>query len=608
MLKSKFDIMNSNNAQIKMKYLWWILSVLLISCTSTTDKPLSPLLYADSLIQTGHADSALVMLEAIIPSSLETELSKAWYALLLIQAKDKNYVTHTSDSLICVAVDYFDASGDLLQQAKAHYYWGRVFQDMDDVEGAVREFLTAMPLAEEAKDYELNILLKSNLGLLCWENGLQEEADSLYKATMELAEMHNDSLRLVISLVKRADICMENGEAYYTVAEGYLRKALNLIENIDNRYSKDIVFSSLSYLSEYQQKPQNAILWAKRGMILEPDTLQRQGYYFIVGSAYTQLEQYDSAAVYLNRCLSSENYYTKANAYMKLSEVANVLGKSKEALEYERQYVAYRDSINLLEHPIELITSLKDMLHHQSVERFELFLVQYRFYLLIAIFLFVLAIGSSMTMRKKKNKEITLIIERYQSLYTNIKKLKQELIEKNEEINLLQRHCSNIEASTKQKEQLDGCLKELLEQQRQIRNNLEQRLKEKDAEVVYLRNLNLRHVLSSSPILNTLCDLCNYNKKNPDTMKKVAFQEWETLYSEIDHASLGFVERLRDKYERLLEEDIRFCCLVRLDFKYSDIAYIWGCTSVAVHKRSKAVLEKMEIDGKLKLQEVLRTV
>ena len=82
----------------------------------------------------------------------------------------------------------------------------------------------------------------------------------------------------------------------------------------------------------------------------------------------------------------------------------------------------------------------------------------------------------------------------------------------------------------------------------------------------------------SSPVYQMLIELCEYNKLNPDGMKKITNDEWDILLHEIDMASLGFVERLSTKYEYLLEEDIRFCCLVRLDFKYADIASLWGCT------------------------------
>jgi hypothetical protein len=47
-----------------------------------------------------------------------------------------------------------------------------------------------------------------------------------------------------------------------------------------------------------------------------------------------------------------------------------------------------------------------------------------------------------------------------------------------------------------------------------------------------------------------------------------------------------------------------------LDFKYADIAYLWGCTSAAVYKRSWSVLEKMGLnkDKKVKLVDILRKV
>lgn len=593
---------------MKANNLWWILAVLLVSCVYTSERPIPPLLHADSLIRNGSADSALILLESINLSTMDTELLKAWYALLVTQANDKNYVTHSNDSLIRIAIDYFNQSDDLLLKARAHYYCGRVYQDMGDVEGAVREFLTAVPFAEKIGDYELTILLKSNLGLLCWENGLQYEADSLYGQAMELAEAHSDSLRLIIALVKRADICIENGEASYDIAADYLQRALRLAENLDNRYSKNIVYSSLSYLSEYQGKLQDAISWANKGMMLDEDTLQRQGYYLVLGSAYARSGQYDSARVYLNRCIYSENYYTIASAYMKLSEVAKALGDSNEALEYEMKYGVYKDSIKLLEQPVQLVSSLKDILYNQSMERYESFIIQYRLYLLITLFLLVLFVIYFVFKRKKKNKEIALIIEKNKTLYSNIEVLKQELGQKNEEVKDMHQHCLAIETTAKQKEQLESCMKELLEQQKQIQNELEQQIKEKDIEVVRLRNLNLRYALSLTPIYKRLTELGRYNKKNPDNMEKVTSLEWETLSCEINNVSLGFVDRLRSKFERLSEEDIHFCCLVRLEFKYSEIALIWGCSSVAVYKRSSSILDKMGMDKGVKLSEVLNSV
>ena len=329
---------------MNVNYVYGIIFLFLTSCLSPTDRVIPSLLRADSLIEVGCADSALSLLERMNLAELSSIQSRASYALLLTQAKDQNYVTHTDDSLIRVAVDYYDTSDDITLRAKAHYYLGRVCQDRGDIEGTVREFLVAMPLAEKAENYDLNILLKSNLGLLFWRHGLQEEADSLYRQAVELAEAHHDSLRLAVVLVHCADICMERGEEYYTDAEKYLKRALKLVKDTDKQHTEELVFSSLSYLLEYQGKSREAILYANKGMRLVLDSSERYGYYLVIGSAYLQLEQYDSAFVYLNRGIPSDNYYAKTNAYMKLSEMAMRLGKQNEALEYETLYTIYKDS------------------------------------------------------------------------------------------------------------------------------------------------------------------------------------------------------------------------------------------------------------------------
>ena len=595
---------------MKARYLWWAFPILLVSCISTIDKPHSSLLHADSLIYAGCSDSALRLLEAVNPSDFTTELSEAWYALLLTQAKDKNYVTHTDDSLVRVAVDYFDASNDKLQQTKAHYYCGRVFQDRGEVENAVREFLTASALLEKVDNYELGVLLKSNLGLLFWENGLSDEADSLYRQSVEITEAHHDTLRLVIALVKCADICMEKGEDYYAAADTIMNRALQLVDVVEDEHVKSIVFSSLSYLCDYQGRSQEVISYALQGLKYASDNSAEKGYYLILGSAYTQLADYDSAMVYLERSLDTDNYYTRASAYMRLSEVSSALGDKDGALKYETLYGMYKDSMRLIEQPVKVVSSLKNVLHGQSINRYESFLVRYRFCLLLAGGLLLASICFYLYKRKRKNVEFVKLKTKHQTLYIGIESIKKDLLQKELEIERLQKYCERLETDTNRKAQLDSCLQELLKQYRQMQDDLEKQLDERNKEVVRLRSLNLKSALNSSLIYGKLIELRDYNSQNPDEMRKFSFEEWRILLREIDVTSLGFVERLQNKYEYLLEDDIHFCCLVKLELKYSDIAYIWGCSVVAVHKRSRSVLERMGISDikKVKLIDVLNQI
>ena len=104
-----------------------ILTALLAACTETTGYN-TTLVQADSLMAS-HPDSALRMLQGIPAESLKTKADRAYHALLLTQARDKNYIVQTDDSLIRIAVRYYDSMRDNRMQARVYYLWGSVCRD-----------------------------------------------------------------------------------------------------------------------------------------------------------------------------------------------------------------------------------------------------------------------------------------------------------------------------------------------------------------------------------------------------------------------------------------------------------------------------------------------
>ena len=107
------------------------LTALLAACTERTNYN-TLLIQADSLMNL-QPDSALHALESIPTGRLNTETDRAYHALLLTQARDKNYIRQTDDSLIQVAVRYYDSMGDATMKARAYYYWGSVCRDMNKI-------------------------------------------------------------------------------------------------------------------------------------------------------------------------------------------------------------------------------------------------------------------------------------------------------------------------------------------------------------------------------------------------------------------------------------------------------------------------------------------
>ena len=91
---------------------------------------------ADSMMEE-RPDSAMTILRhdsaAVVNCSENTRMT---YAMLKIQADDKLYVTHKSDSVIRRVVEYFAEYGDSRQQAQAWYLLGRVSYDLHHTSSA----------------------------------------------------------------------------------------------------------------------------------------------------------------------------------------------------------------------------------------------------------------------------------------------------------------------------------------------------------------------------------------------------------------------------------------------------------------------------------------
>lgn len=71
------------------------------------------------------------------------------YALLQTKARDKAFVSHTSDSVMKVVVEYYHDHGTANQQLEAMYYLGSVYRDMHDSPRALKWYLEASQWGEQ---------------------------------------------------------------------------------------------------------------------------------------------------------------------------------------------------------------------------------------------------------------------------------------------------------------------------------------------------------------------------------------------------------------------------------------------------------------------------
>ena len=139
-----------------------ILSLLLLAaCTNSALRTKhSALTKADSLMHT-HPDSALALLQSISADSLTDDANRAYHALLLSQALDKNYIDKTDDSLINIAVTYYADKPVTPQQMLAHYYHARIKQNAKAYPEALYSALHAEATALQLNDhYHLGLIYR----------------------------------------------------------------------------------------------------------------------------------------------------------------------------------------------------------------------------------------------------------------------------------------------------------------------------------------------------------------------------------------------------------------------------------------------------------------
>lgn len=126
-----------------MRILYFFI-ISLISLASCQQAPtlLPELKVADSLVWE-QPDSALAILTRMPKPSPSDRLNDATWCLLYTQARDKCYLPHTSDSLINVAIRYFECRDDWRRKAQAWFYRGQVELDRKNIKEAVAYYVKA---------------------------------------------------------------------------------------------------------------------------------------------------------------------------------------------------------------------------------------------------------------------------------------------------------------------------------------------------------------------------------------------------------------------------------------------------------------------------------
>lgn len=91
-------------------------------------------------------------MESINQAQLLNDEDEALYALLMTRAQDKNYININSDSLISIAVKYYDKTDDIYHKMLSYYYYGTVKLNLEQYADAIVSMHKVLEYGEQLND------------------------------------------------------------------------------------------------------------------------------------------------------------------------------------------------------------------------------------------------------------------------------------------------------------------------------------------------------------------------------------------------------------------------------------------------------------------------
>ncbi|WP_370794968.1 tetratricopeptide repeat protein [Bacteroides stercorirosoris] len=555
-------------------HIWLTMLLSLASCTQY-HSPNVLLMQADSLME-AYPDSALRILENVEPQQLKTPANQAYYALLLTQARDKNYIVQTDDSLIRIAVQYYDSIGEVAMQAKAHYYKGCIYRDANLCGEAVQEYLTAIPLAKKTENQKLLGLIYNHAGYLYYLQNLVEQADSIYQLAEKLAIQRNDTSLWAEALTYQGKINIEKGMPYYPKAEEKLLEAFAMTSTLRYKRVQANIASSLSSLYSRMEQKEKAIQYAKLNISLREDTTQCYTAFLLLGDAYFKIGKYDSATIYINKSLLTTRYGTKASAYMRLAEIAQIQGDLEKSLTLTNKYTLYLDSLHAAQQSNDILNAEKKVAEQQYTNT--LSYDRHKQLILItasAILIFIIIIGCIILNKHRKKahgleQRQSHLKQEQQELQERYLQVRNELRKKDTVIAALQQGISLLQADEEKKQQLQQEL-----------NAFQQE-----------RNALAKEVFEHSKVSAKMERIINSYKTCDKSDEQLSEEDWKCLIAETDMRWNKVITRLSAQY-KLSKTEIHLCSLFLTDFPIANLAYIIQLTRNTIYRKEREIKKKI---------------
>lgn len=539
-----------------------IISIVLWSMFLVACGPDRRVALAEKLMAEKETDSAIAVMQEIKePQNNLTDRDYALYALLLSEAMHrKQQLNAETDTLLLPAIKYFSESGDSLYAERALYCKAHLDRRLYRMKDAMQSFLKALLFLQGSGNDEQLYRVNTWLGVVClnqeeYEGKMRYSKEAL-KAALRMDNLFYKNLALCdiatgYYFLNRLDSALYYAQAAYdaAIADSLPSQLPHVYTDLGSIYAK---MGENGKALEYIDK---AI-----GLRSRKDTLAILGLYADKVDLFGKLGQYDSAYHYFRKAVASPNLATQADAYNHMSGAYYKMGRCNEAYSLLLRFTELADSVRKQRHTAEVI-ALQELYKHEqlSVEnlywRTQAAERQSNVYLMATLSLLSLWIASTIYFFYWRNR--------------------RRLVEQQHQL------ASQQEELHHQRQVTTENLQRMAEMEQK-----EARLKE-----TFFRRLNQRIVQEIEKGSNIL----------------LSDDDWEDIVQNADIIFDNFTRWLQQHYPALNKEDLRYCCMVKMQLSQLEMSQIMHLEKDSVKKRLKRIrMEKMKADSGVTLEELLR--
>lgn len=515
-------------------------------------------------------DSALLIIGSLKPEDISRRSTRAKYALLYSQALDKNEIDLTSDSLIRTAVEYYKRHGRRIDKAKSFYYLARIYENMGDIDNAIKSYVEAERYMVDTRAKRLLAMLYGNVGNLYAEQNSFEEALAMYDKSIFTYHGLN-TVNEAYALSGKAGIL--HIQLKYEDAMALLDQAEEIaIQHADTACLLELAQYKAALLSDMGNSSEKVLK-------LITDSYRRYNagqfeyeIYPLLSTCYYNMDKLDSARYYVDAALKHKEDFTPKQVIGLYALAANIyesVGDSNTVYEFLNSQLDLSDSL-YEQDKANLIQDIEQKYHTEQVRQSYVRLQHRHIAIVILSVLVFIIIGCiSWIVYRRKQGQITDYYNFAESLQSSYAFLQRKHDELKSEVG------QHDEKTKRLFTALDNRMKSL-QKVMELAGSFEGRPE------VFYDKLRKHLKIESNKSDNALADL---------------FDITNLYYG-------GIIDHLREKHTDLNDEDLSLSCMICLGFTPQQTRVLFNHTnSSSIYTKRSKLRKKLGLSDTDNLEE-----